>query len=102
MKKMMFSVFVFCTLSTSVFAFIPQMNFYVNREVATARVWNTSGYPIVCSGNAFGQTFSGMTYQAWLNQVYIAPGVFAEAYVYTNFYDPFVNSWAQIDCQFTW
>lgn len=98
----MLSVFVFCTLSTSVFAFVPQMNFFVNREVATVRVWNTSGAPIVCNGSAFGQTFNGMIYQSWINQVYIAPGVFVEAYAYTNYYDPFARAWAQIDCQFAW
>lgn len=102
MKKLMLSAFVFLALTSSVFAFIPQMSFYVNRDVATARVWNYTGRPFICSGTAFGQTYSGIVLNSWFNQLYVAPGVYADAYVYSNFYDPFTTAWAQVDCQFAW
>ncbi|MGZ3807936.1 MAG: hypothetical protein ACXVCE_07620 [Bacteriovorax sp.] len=102
MKKFILSAMVFLSLSTSVFAFVPQMSFYVNREVATARVWNYTGRPFVCSGTAYGQTFSGVVLNAWFNQIYVAPDMYADAYVYSNYYDPFSRAWAQVDCQFAW
>lgn len=89
-------------LSSQAFAFIPQMSFFVNREVATARIWNTTARSFVCSGVAYGQTYYGVQLNSWFSNLYVAPGMSADAYVYSNFYDPFVNSWAQVDCQFTW
>lgn len=102
MKKLVLSAVIFLTLSTNVFAFVPHMSFFVNREVATARVWNNSGRPFVCSGVAFGQTYNGLRLNTWFNNLYVAPGMSADAYVYSNFYDPFVNAWAQVDCQYSW
>lgn len=102
MKKLMLSAVLFLSLSSSVFAFIPQMSFFVARDVATARVFNTTGRPFVCSGNAFGRTYSGMVLNSWFNNIYVMPGMYADAYVYSNFYDPFVNAWAQVQCQFTY
>jgi hypothetical protein len=102
MKKLILSAVLFLGLSSSVFAFIPQMSYFVNGEVATTRVFNTTNRPFICSGTAFGQTNSGMVLSAWFNQIYVAPGMFANAYVYTNYYDPFFRAWAQVDCQFTW
>jgi hypothetical protein len=84
------------------FAFYPQMSFFVNPEVATARVFNSSNQPIICSGYAYGQTYRGMVLNAWFNSMYIMPGSFADSYVYTNYYDPFARAWAQVDCQYTW
>lgn len=102
MKKLMFITVIFTALSSSAFAFIPQMSFFVNREVAVSRVWNTTNRPFVCSGVAYGQTYNGVMLNSWFNNLYVAPGAFAEAYVYSNFYDPFTRSWAEVDCQFTW
>jgi hypothetical protein len=102
MKKILLSVALFLSVSTSVFAFYPQMSFFVNGDVATARVWNNTGRPFVCSGTAFGQTYNGVVLNAWFNQVYVTPGVYADAYVYSNVYDQFMNVWAQVDCQFIW
>lgn len=102
MKKLMLAFIMTLTLTTSAFAFIPQMSFFVNREVATARVWNTTGRPFICSGVAYGQTYNGVVLNSWFNQLYVAPGMHADAFVYSNFYDPFINAWAQVDCQFTW
>lgn len=102
MKKFMLSAVVFLTLSSSAFAFFPQMSYFVNGEVATARVFNYTGRPFVCSGTAFGRTYNGVVLNAWFNQIYVTPGMYADAFVYSNYYDPFVNVWAQVDCQFTW
>lgn len=78
------------------------MSFFVNGETAVARVFNNTGRPFICEGTAFGQTYGGAVLNAWFSQIYVTPGMFADAYVYTNGRDPFINSWAQVDCQFTW
>ena len=102
MKKFILSAIAALTISTSAFAFVPQMEYFVNREVAVARVWNTTFRPIVCSGQAFGRTYQGVVLNAWINNVVIYPGVSADAYVHSNFYDPMVQAWAQVDCQIAW
>ncbi len=102
MKKLFITCAVLLVTMTQAFAFYPQMSFFVNREVATTRVWNTSFRPIVCSGYAFGQTYRGVVLNSWFNQLYILPGVYADTYVYTNYYDPFMRAWAQVDCQYAW
>ena len=102
MKKLFLTAFIFLTFSSSVFAFVPRMRFFVNREVAIARVFNQTGRPFVCSGTAFGQTYSGYVLNSWFNQIYVLPGMYADAYVYSNYYDPFVSAWAQVECQHTW
>lgn len=102
MKKLVLTFALFIVTFSQAFAFCPQMSFFVNREVAVTRVFNQSMRPMVCSGYAFGQTFNGVVLNSWFNQIYISPGMSADAYVYSNFYDPFMRSWAQIDCQFTW
>lgn len=101
MKKLLFTVALLLAFSTSAFAFIPEMNFFVNREVATVRIWNNSGRPFVCSGSAYGMTYNRVVLNSWFNQVYVAPGMYAYAYVYSNYYDPFLNVWAQVNCQFS-
>lgn len=102
MKKLLLTAAILLAFSTSAFAFIPQMSFFANRDVATARVWNTTGRPFVCSGVAYGQTYQGIQLNSWFNNLYVAPGMSADAYVYSSFYDPFVRVWAQVDCRFTW
>ena len=101
-KKLFLSALLFSALSTSAFAFIPQMSFFVNGEVAISRVFNYTGRPFVCSGTAFGQTYSGLVLNSWFNQIYVTPGMYADAYVYSNYYNPFLRAWAQVDCQFTY
>lgn len=102
MKKLILAGAVFLTLSSSAFAFIPQIHFYVNREVAVSRVWNTTNLPMVCNGYAYGQTYRGVVLNSWVNNLVINPGVYAEVYVHSNFYDPMAQAWAQIDCQLPW
>lgn len=102
MKKLIIACALLVVTMSQAFAFYPQMNFFVNREVATARVWNTGHRAMICSGYAFGQTYSGVVLNAWFNSLYIRPGMYADAYVYSNYYDPFARAWAQVDCQFTW
>lgn len=102
MKKIATILIFSFVFSTSVFAFMPQMNFFLNREVATARIINNWGRPLVCSGVTNGQTYRGIPINFWFNNIYVYPGSFVDTYVYSNFYDPFINVWAQVDCQFTW
>lgn len=98
MKKLILSAVAALTISASANAFIPQTQTFVNREVAVVRVWNTSFTPIVCSGYAFGRTWNGVVLNAWMNQVVVYPNAYVDAYVYSNFYDPMVQAWAQVDC----
>jgi hypothetical protein len=102
MKKFMFTLMFVMTLSSSAMAFAPQLEFYVNREVAVSRVWNNTFRPIVCSGQAFGRTYSGVVLNSWVNQIVIYPNTYVEVYVHSNFYDPMLQAWAQIDCQIPW
>lgn len=98
MKKLILLSLAALTITTNANAFVPQTQAFVNREVAVIRVWNTSFRPIVCSGYAFGRTWNGVVLNAWINQVVIYPSASVDAYVHSNFYDPMVQAWAQIDC----
>lgn len=102
MKKFILSAIAFLTLSTQAIAFVPQMSFYVSREVATARIWNTTAQPMICYGQAFGQTWQGVVLNSWVNGVVVYPNVSVDVYVHSNFYDPFVTVWANIDCRYGW
>lgn len=102
MKKLLLSCALFLSIAGSAQAFVPHMNYFVNREVAVARVWNTSFQPIVCHGQAFGRTWNGVVLNSWVNGLVIYPQTSVDVYVHSNFYDPFVQAWAQIDCQFIW
>ncbi|MBY0414843.1 MAG: hypothetical protein K2Q18_11785 [Bdellovibrionales bacterium] len=102
MKKFIISLVAALNFSTSAYAFVPQMEFFVNREVAVSRVWNVTNRPIICSGQAFGRTYQGVVLSAWINNAVIYPGVSAEVYVHSNFYDPMIQAWAQVDCTVAW
>jgi hypothetical protein len=102
MKKLIFLALVCFSFSETVFAFTPRLEFFVNREVAIARVWNTNFRPIVCSGMAFGRTYQGVVLNAYANNLVIYPNASVDIYVHSNYYDPMAVAWAQIDCQFTW
>ena len=99
MKKLILLSLATLTITTNANAFVPQTQAFVNREVAVIRVWNTSFHPIVCSGYAFGRTWNGVVLNSWINQVVIYPSASVDAYVHSNFYDPMVQAWAQIDCR---
>ncbi len=106
MKKMMSKFLILVTFifsfNASAQAFIPRMEFFVNREVAVTRVWNTTFYSVVCSGLAYGQTYQGVVLNTWINQVVVAPGAYAEAYVHPNYYDPMIRAWGEINCLRGW
>ncbi|MBC7713977.1 MAG: hypothetical protein H7177_11605 [Rhizobacter sp.] len=102
MKKFILSAITTLTISGTASAFVPQMQFFVNNQVAVARVFNTNFQPVACSGYAFGRTFQGVVLNAYANNVIIAPGAFVDVYVHSNFYDPMAQAWAQIECQATW
>ncbi len=101
MKKFILSAIAALTISGAASAFVPQMQFFVNREVAVVRVFNTSFRPIACSGVAFGRTFNGVVLNAYANVV-VYPGASVDVYVHSNFYDPMAQAWAQINCEFGW
>lgn len=88
-------------ISGTASAFVPQMQFYVDREVAIARVFNTTYRPVACSGVAFGRTYQGVVLNSYANIV-VYPGAFVDVYVHSNFYDPMAQAWAQMNCEFSW
>lgn len=99
MKKLMLSVVIVFTLAASTaHAFIPQMSYFVNREVAVTKVWNTTYRNITCYGQAYGRTWQGVVLNSYVNGIVIFPGQAVDVYVYSNYYDPMVQAWAQIDC----
>lgn len=100
LKKLIVSsaLFLGISLNVSAYNFIPAMNFFVNRDIATSRVFNTAAFPIVCSGQAFGQTYSGVVLNMWINNMVIYPGQWADATVFSNYYDPFTRAWAHVSC----
>lgn len=102
MKKLILSVFALLVVSSQAFAFVPQVQILVNREVVVARVWNTNYRPIICSGQAFGRTYQGVVLNSWVTGLVIYPNVSADVYVHSNYYDPMIQGWAQINCQFGW
>ena len=102
MKKFILSVMAFLTISTTASAFVPQMQFFVNREVAIARVFNTTFRPVACTGVAFGRTYQGVVLNSYANNVVVYPNSSVDVYVHSNFYDPMVQAWAQINCEFGW
>jgi hypothetical protein len=102
MKKIIFSALVLMTLTAQAQAFVPRMEFFVNREVAVTRVWNTTYAPIVCQGYAYGRTWNGVVLNSWVNGIVIYPNTAVDVYVHSNFYDPMVQAWAQINCGYSW
>lgn len=72
----------------------------VNQLRVTATVVNQSFRPIICSGYVYGQIQFGTTVHSWMNQQVIQPGQHANIYVYTNYAQPFVNGWADINCRY--
>lgn len=102
MKKLIFSAIAALTITANAHAFIPQTQIFVNREVAVVRVLNTTFRPIICSGYAYGRTWNGVVLNAWMNQAVVYPNSFVDVYVHSNFYDPMLQAWAQINCQQHW
>jgi hypothetical protein len=68
-----------------------------NATKAWARVNNNYNFPVYCTGQVYGQTYSGIVLNSWFNG-WVHPGAYAYAYVYTNQMDPFVNAWNDIYC----
>lgn len=82
----------------SAFAWPVHANVWWNPLQANAQVFNHFGAPIICSGRAQGFTQFGRSYFSYLNPTVIFPGNSYQLYVYTNYYDPFINASAFIDC----
>jgi hypothetical protein len=90
-------------ISVSSFAhwFPYQAQVFATPNRVQATVVNFYARPMVCQGFAFGLTTFGYQLNSYLNNVYIAPGMNAYAYVYNyNFQDPFIRGWANLNCIF--
>ena len=100
MKKFILSTIAALTISANAQAFIPLIQTFVNREVATVRVWNTTPRPIICNGIVYGRTQKGVTFNTWMNQTVVYQNTFVEVYIHSNYYDPMVHAWAQINSEY--
>ena len=100
MKKIILSAIAALTISANAQAFVPLVQTFVNRDLAIVRVWNTTARPIVCSGVVYGRTQKGVTLNTWVNQKVISQNTFVEVYVRSNYYDPMVQAWAQLNCEY--
>ncbi|MFZ4713851.1 MAG: hypothetical protein ACOYL6_09080 [Bacteriovoracaceae bacterium] len=98
MKK--FFACALLVLSFNSFAQWFQINARVNANPyqLTAYVDNTFNAPIVCRGNVAGITYYGQSVYAYFNNVVIFPGMFANAYAYTNQTNPFVSVQSNVAC----
>jgi hypothetical protein len=88
-------------LTSSAFAqFFPaNANVSIQPGRVNAQVYNPNYEPIFCQGYTFGRTSRGVVLNAFFNDI-IPPGQYRFAYVHTNPYDPFINGWSNINCQF--
>jgi hypothetical protein len=88
-------------MTTSAFAqFFPaNANISIQPGQVNAQVYNPNYEPIVCQGHTFGRTSRGLVLNAFFSDI-IPPGQYRYAYVHTNPYDPFINGWSNINCQF--
>ena len=98
MKKLV--LFLFLTVSFNSFAQWFRVNARVNVNALqlNAYVDNTFAAPIVCQGSVAGLTYYGHPIYAYFNNVVFYPGMFAEAYAFTNQMNLFVRVNSNINC----
>ena len=92
-------VFLFAAREAQAFGFFPRAHVSYNTTFANAVVANPFHRPIICSGFVYGVTSYGHTYNAFMNNQVIYPGMHGTVYVYTNVYDPFINAYSNIQCR---
>ena len=71
---------------------------YASPVQLTAYVDNMWGRPMLCRGNVAGITYQGPVAYAYFNNIVVYPGMFAQAYAYTNNYNPFVRYTSNVYC----
>lgn len=100
--KALFVACLFVVLSSQAFAhwFPGQAFVSVNPGQVTAQVYNPHYEPIICTGQVFGQTYSGAVFTTYFAEQFMPAGHYRYAFVYTNPYNPFVRGWANINCRF--
>lgn len=99
LKKINIIVFGFLTLTSSAFAFTPQIDFFAGGESASFSLFNTTDRLISCEGSFFAQTYAGNVLSSSVNQLVLKPGMNVTTNINSDGRDPFINAWAQIDCQ---
>jgi hypothetical protein len=82
-KLLLVSLLSFGTIQ-SANAFFVNTNANVSPVFAQFTVWNQWARPIICSGEAYGFTYSGMRLVGYMNRVVIYPGMSGYAEVYTT------------------
>lgn len=99
MKKLLLSAVAFLSLSASAYAYVPRVDIRLNQNTATFTIWNTLPRPIICSGQVYGMSASGHTFQTWVTNVHVPPFAYVYAYVNSTVgYNPMVHAWANVGC----
>ncbi len=96
MKK--FITLISLIVSLNCLAFMMPVQVFFTPTYAEARVYNNLFRPIVCSGAVQGILSNGIPVYSYFNNMIIYPGQFGYAYAYTNFYNPFINAFANANC----
>jgi hypothetical protein len=80
--------------------FPAQTEVYMDRTYGNVIVHNWNYNPIVCNGKVVGLTSSGIKAFSYARGLVLYPGQYANLYVYTNNYNPFVRVVPRIRCRF--
>lgn len=93
---------VLLSFSTGAFAqFFPAQAFVtVLPTQVSVEVYNPYYEPIICNGQVFGLTASGLTYSSFFAEQYLPAGGYRYAIVQTNAFNVFVRGWPSIHCRF--
>lgn len=75
-------------------------NVFVLPGQVRAEVFNPYFSPIICNGQAFGQTNFGQIFNSYFFEQFLFPGDFRFVFVQTTPFAPFVRGWANINCRF--
>jgi len=102
MKKFILLIFLFCAFAafeTRAFSVMGRAQF--NQAQGQWIVQNYYNRPILCSGNIFCMTRSGMQFVGYMTNMYIMPWQYAYGQCFANnpYMDPLVQVWGDVDCQ---
>jgi hypothetical protein len=102
MKLKALTIASFLMLASSAFAQFFSARTFVTVLPAqvTAEVFNPYYEPIICNGQVFGQTASGVVLNSFFNEQFMPAGSYRFAVVRANPLNPFVGGWANIHCRF--
>lgn len=101
LKALIFSTLMSLSMAASAYYWFPaQYQVQVLPGQVSAQIFNGQPYPIVCSGQVFGQTYAGPVLTSGFFEHYLLPGANRFAFVFTNAFAPFVHGWANLNCRF--